>query len=94
MAGKIDGADMGRLPGNDVKDYADLLSRGVGRGIGGDPCPVIPVLLHEFSDVGKSAIKFFLRVKFAELELRGVSNLVGIGMSWCAFHVDCADKKV
>ncbi len=39
-------------------------------------------------------VEFIERIKFAELELRGIEDLVGVGMTGSAFHIDGAYKEI
>src|SRR5208283_1895257 len=80
--------------GGDVKEDGDLLGGGIGGAFGGDAGAVIAVLLHKLPDVLQGVVEFIGRIKFAELELRGIENLVAVGMSGSAFHIDGADKEI
>src|SRR5580693_4498713 len=77
-----------------MKEDADLLGSGIGSAFGSDAGAVIAVLLHELPDVLQSTVEFIGRIEFAELELGGIQDLVGVGLTGSAFHVYRADKKV
>ena len=42
----------------------------------------------------RALVEFIEGIKFAELELRGVDDLVVVGTAGGAFYVDGADKKI
>ena len=67
---------------------------GIGGAFGGDARAVIAVLLHELADVLQGMIEFFESMKFAELELGGIDDLVVVGVAGSAFHVDGSDKEI
>ena len=94
MAGDFHLADVGRLSRRDVEEDIDLLGGGIGSAFGGDAGAVIAVLLHELADVLQGAVEFVESIKFAELELGGIDDLVVIGVAGSAFHVDGADKEI
>ncbi len=71
-----------------------MLGGGVGRAFGGDSGSVIPILLHELADVLQGTVEFIESIKFAELELGGIDDLVGVGMAGSALHIDRADKEI
>ncbi len=85
---------MGRLSWSDVKENIYLLSSGVRRAFRSDASPVIAVLLHELTDVPQGAVEFVESVKFAELELRRIDDLVIVRMAGRAFHVNGSDEEI
>ncbi len=71
-----------------------LLGSGIRSAFGGDAGAVIAILLHKLADVSQGVVELIKRIKFAELELRGIEDLVGVGMSGSAFYIDGADKEI
>ena len=94
MAGDPDLADVGRLSRRDVEENIDLLGRRIGSAFGGDSRAVVAVLLHELADVLQGVVEFVERMKFAEFELRGIHDLVVVGMAGSSFDIDGSDKEI
>jgi len=94
VAGEFDFANVGRLSSRDVEKDIDLLVGGVGGAFGGDARAVIAVLLHELANVLHGAVELVESMKFAELKLGSIHDLVGVGMAGSAFYVDGPDKEI
>ena len=94
MSGDFHLADVSRLSRRDVEEDIDLLGGRIGSAFGGNAGAVIAVLLHELPDVPQGAPEFIESIDFAKLELGGIDDLVVIGVTGSAFHIDGADKEI
>jgi len=94
MSGSFHLANVGRFSGRDVEENVHLLDSGVRSALSGDSGAIKPVLLHELPNILQSPVEFIERVKFAELELTGIENLVRVGVTGSAFHINRAHKEV
>lgn len=87
-------ADVGGLLRADVEENIDLLRGRMGSAFSGDAGTVVAILLQELTNILQGTVQFVDRVQFAELELRGIHDLVIAGMPRSAFDVDDTDKEV
>ncbi len=94
VAGDSHLAQMSRLARSDVEENVDLLGGGVGSGFRSNACAIIAVLLHELADILQGEVKLLRGMKFTELKLGGIDDLVVIGMAGSAFYIDCAHKEI
>ncbi len=94
MARKFDLANMGRLSSGNVEEDVDLLGSGIRGAFSSGSRAIIAVLLQQQADILQGVIEFVQSIKFTELELGRVHDLVEAGVAGTAFHVDGANKEV
>ena len=77
-----------------MKHNIRLLRSGIRNAFPSHTRPVISILLQKLANILQSTVKFVDRIQFAELEFRGVHDLVVTGMARSSLHIHGAHEQI